>query len=141
MSIKRVEADEAAELIEKGWILVDVRSEQEFEEGHPKGALNIPWMHKTPSGMKKNEDFEKVIKRHLQVNQELVLTCRSGNRSLKAANAMSEWGYTKMVDLRGGFSGEKDKSGQVTCKGWEAHELPVEKGLGEKTYQDLKSEV
>ena len=92
MSIKRVEAKEASELVEKGWTLIDVRSELEFEEGHPKGAINIPWMHKTPGGMKKNEDFEKVIKRHVKTDQQIVLTCRSGNRSMKAAKAMSGMG-------------------------------------------------
>ncbi|HEY3253455.1 MAG TPA: rhodanese-like domain-containing protein, partial [Polyangiaceae bacterium] len=43
--IKPVTPEEAAELLSQGHVYVDVRSEPEFEAGHPAGALNVPLLN------------------------------------------------------------------------------------------------
>lgn len=139
MSIHRVIAKEASERMQQGWTLVDVRSVQEFEAGHPEGAYNVPFLHKTDQGMMPNEDFASVMEKLFSKDTALILSCRSGKRSMNAANALVELGYTNIVDLRGGFGGEKEASGAVLCQGWQGSGLPVAINAGERQYDKLKS--
>ena len=59
---------------------------------------------------------------------KLVLGCRSGVRSLKAADLLIAAGYSNLVDQRAGFDGPKDPFGQVAEPGWGRVGLPVAKG-------------
>ena len=70
-------------------IIVDVRSEQEFKEGHINGAINIP-LYKVKS------DFPKKVKNK---NEYRVLYCTSGIRSKKAQNILISMGYTNVYNL------------------------------------------
>ncbi|CDA31204.1 rhodanese domain-containing protein [Clostridium sp. CAG:492] len=70
-------------------IIVDVRSEQEFKEGHINGAINIP-LYKVKS------DFQKKVKNK---NEYIVLYCTSGIRSKKAQNILISMGYTNVYNL------------------------------------------
>jgi rhodanese-related sulfurtransferase len=54
VDIKRVSAREARALMDAGYAYVDVRSEQEFDLGHPSGAVNVPFQLLGPSGMGQN---------------------------------------------------------------------------------------
>lgn len=125
MSIQRVPPDEAAALLEQGWTYVDVRSIPEFEQGHPAGAYNVPFQHKSARGLTPNPDFLAAMKAAFPADARLVLGCRSGARSLRAAELLAKSGYTSVVDMRGGFSGERDAAGRVACEGWQARGLPV----------------
>ncbi len=126
MSVKRVEPDQAAELVGEGWRYLDVRSIPEFEQGHPQGAYNVPLMHFEPGrGMSPNGDFLRVVRANFALEDRVVIGCKSGARSLKAAETLIQTGYTNVVDMRGGFSGEGDASGQVACAGWAARGLPI----------------
>ena len=127
MAIKRVTPEEARDLVDEGWIYVDVRSIPEFEQGHPAGAYNIPWMHAEPGrGMTPNPEFADVMARAFDREDKLVLGCRSGQRSFRAAQKLQELGFEHVVDMRGGFGGEVDPQGAVQCEGWKARNLPVE---------------
>ena len=70
-------------------IIVDVRSEQEFKEGHINGAINIP-LYKVKS------DFQKKVKNK---NEYIVLYCTSGIRSKRAQNILISMGYTNVYNL------------------------------------------
>lgn len=70
-------------------IIVDVRSEQEFKEGHINGAINIP-LYKVKS------DFQKKVKNK---NEYIVLYCTSGIRSKKTQNILISMGYTNVYNL------------------------------------------
>ena len=77
----------------KGAILIDVRSNQEYREGHIKGAINIP-------------EFEiknKILKEIPKKNQLIVLYCQYGGRSRNAMQLMKKMGYTNMYNLYGGL--------------------------------------
>ncbi len=128
MEIKRVTPEEAHELLDQGWIYIDVRSIPEFEEGHPAGAYNVPLLHAAPGrGMTPNEEFMAVMERAFDKSDKLVLGCRSGQRSLRAAEQLAERGFTDLVDMRGGFAGEVDRAtGRPVCEGWKSRGLPVE---------------
>lgn len=124
MSVKRISPEEAKALVDEGWTFVDVRSVPEFELGHPAGAYNVPLMHRGPSGMTPNPDFLAVMKRRFAPDQRLVVACRSGGRSLKAAELLTANGFTQVVDQRAGWDGVRDAFGGVTEPGWERAGMP-----------------
>ena len=78
---------------EKKVQLIDVRTPEEFREGHIEGAININFFSD-----KFSSDFEKLNK-----NEPLYIYCRSGNRSAKAATKLLEMGFTNVIDLEGGY--------------------------------------
>lgn len=140
MTTKRVEPDEAARLVGEKWNYLDVRSVAEFEQGHPEGAFNIPLLDMAPGqGLKPNPDFLDVCRASFPCDAKLVVGCKSGGRSAKAAQQLEASGYTSLVDMRGGFGGEVDAAGRVTCSGWQARGLPVSAvAMPGRSYAELK---
>ena len=135
---KRVLPKEAAALLSEGWAYLDVRSIPEFDEGHPAGAANIPLMHAVNGRMSPNPDFRRVVEAAFPKDAKIVVGCKMGGRSLQAATFMESAGYTSVVDMRGGFAGERDPFGRVSCPGWAESNLPVETtSAAEKTYEAL----
>ncbi|HVR03409.1 MAG TPA: rhodanese-like domain-containing protein [Polyangia bacterium] len=135
---KRVVPKEAAALLAEGWAYLDVRSIPEFEDGHPVGAANIPLLHLHNGRMAPNPDFQRVVEASFAKDAKIVVGCKSGGRSLQAATLMESAGYTNVVDMRGGYHGERDGFGRVGVAGWAAEGLPVETAAApEKTYETL----
>ncbi|MBK8014305.1 MAG: oxidative damage protection protein [Deltaproteobacteria bacterium] len=130
MDLKRVSPVEAKKLVdEDAYTLVDVRSMAEYAAEHAAGALNIPYLHKTPQGMVPNKDFATVIRaRFPDTSSKLVVTCQMGGRSLRAVAELTNLGYDAIVDLRGGFGGERDERGVLVNPGWKDSGLPIESG-------------
>jgi rhodanese-related sulfurtransferase len=124
-NVKRVSPAEAHELCGQGYAYVDVRSEQEFQQGHPAGAYNVPLMHAGAGGMTPNPDFVAVMSANFAPDARLVLGCRSGQRSMRAAEALIAAGFSGLVEQRAGFDGPRDAFGVVTEKGWSPAGLPV----------------
>lgn len=85
--------EELKKNVMKGAILIDVRSNQEYKEGHLQGAINIP-------------DFEinNRIQREIpKKNQLIILYCQYGGRSRNTMNIMKKMGYTNVYNLYGGL--------------------------------------
>ncbi len=137
MPVKRVKPIEAAALLEEGWKYVDVRSIPEFEAGHPAGALNVPLLHLQPGGMVPNAEFQRVVEKAFAKDARLVMGCRSGSRSQRAAEMLASWGYANVVDMAGGFEGERDMLGRP-IPGWRSSGLPVELEAPGRGWEDLK---
>lgn len=126
MTVKRVSPQEADQLVrEEEYAYLDVRSIPEFEAGHPAGAYNIPIMHKTPAGMQPNPEFMAVVEAVFPRHAKLVIGCRSGNRSLRAAQILLEAGFETVVDQRAGLAGARDAFGQLREIGWEGAGLDM----------------
>jgi rhodanese-related sulfurtransferase len=71
---------------------------------------------------------------------KLVLGCKGGNRSLRAANVLVQQGYSNVIDQRAGFDAARDPFGGVTEQGWKGAGLPIESGAGgDHSYESLKS--
>ena len=140
MPVKRVTPAEAKELVDQGWKFVDVRSIPEFEAGHPAGAYNVPLMHFLPGrGMTPNAEFAAVIEKTFPKDDKLVFGCKSGGRSLRAAEMLAGAGYTNVVDMRGGFEGERDMMGAAVVPGWKEAGLPVATAAtAGRTFAELK---
>jgi len=143
MSYKEVIPAEAQQLLQsgEGYTYVDVRSIPEYENGHPAGAVNIPFLHRQASGMAPNPDFLKVVESCFARGARLLLGCQSGARSARAAEALIAAGFTQVANVRGGFGGVRDQLGRVVEKGWFELGLPVEYGSAEgKGYSSLAAE-
>lgn len=79
-------ASDLAEVISKGAFLVDVRSTGEFQSGSVKGAVNIP-LDIIPQQIDK-----------FKGKQNIVVFCRSGNRSEQAKRILNSKGFTNVVN-------------------------------------------
>jgi rhodanese-related sulfurtransferase len=137
---KRILPKEAAALLlnGEGWVYLDVRSIPEFEQGHPAGASNVPLLHAQNGRMTPNPDFQRVVEASFAKDAKIVVGCKAGGRSLQAATLMEAAGYTSVVDMRGGFHGERDSFGRASVPGWVADGLPVETtATPDKTYDAL----
>ena len=73
--------------------LIDVRTPEEFEAGHIRGAENIDFL---------GDDFLTAFNK-LDKERPIYIYCRSGNRSAKAAAKLSEIGFKEIIDLKGGY--------------------------------------
>ncbi len=136
--IRNVTPEEAAELLEAGYAYLDVRSEPEFEQGHVPGAFNVPLMHLGPGGMTPNGEFMQVVGSAFGKEEKLVVGCRSGGRSRRAAELMAAAGFSELADLAAGWEGARDPFGRVT-PGWSKKDLPVETGKpAGQSYTDVK---
>ncbi len=79
----------------KGMMLLDVRTDKEYEAGHIPGAVHVPLA----------EIGDKVKK--LKKDKELVVYCQSGNRSIWAIKRLMGMGYKNLYNLKGGYSAWK----------------------------------
>ena len=137
--VKRVTPGEADALMKEGWIYLDVRSIPEFEGGHPTGAVNVPLLHNAGGRMAPNPAFQSVVEGNFAKDAKIVVGCKAGPRSMQAAALLDAAGYTNLVEVRGGFHGERDNFGRVAVAGWLESGLPVEQTAPpEKTYAELE---
>jgi rhodanese-related sulfurtransferase len=83
-------------------MIVDVRETWEFKQGHARGARNIPL---SQLGKRLSE---------IPVERDILLICRSGNRSLQAAKFLQQQDVERVMNVSGGMLS------------WEMHRLPVE---------------
>ena len=124
---------EAWDKLEAGAILVDVRTEGEWAHiGIPdtKATDNDPlFIQWTFPGGVPNPDFLNDLNQQAPEdrNTELVFLCRSGQRSIAAAIAATQAGFTSYNVLEG-FEGEPDRNGERTVNGWKNRGLPTNLG-------------
>lgn len=124
-AITRVSPEQALQhMRDDGYAYLDVRSEQEFSLGHPEGAYNIALKHMGAQGMVDNPDFLAIAQSAFAKDAKLVVGCRSGRRSMQAAQLLIDAGFTQVIEQRAGFEGPKDAFGSTQEKGWQACGLP-----------------
>lgn len=90
---RQIDMEEAISIMaaEDNYILLDVRTEAEYDAGHIPGAICIP-----------NETIEKTPPEALPDKDQLILVyCRSGNRSKQAARKLADMGYTNIAEFGG----------------------------------------
>ncbi|KAK6939284.1 Rhodanese-like domain [Dillenia turbinata] len=96
---RSVPVSEAHELVQQGHSYLDVRTLEEFNAGHPTGAINIPYMLQTESGMSPNPKFVEQVSTQFEKNDKI--GCRSGRRSLMAAADLLSAGFEEVTDVAG----------------------------------------
>jgi rhodanese-related sulfurtransferase len=125
--MKEVTPQQAYDLMtsDPGYIYLDVRSVPEFEAGHAVRAINIPLMHFTPGqGMSPNDDFVRVVEANLPKDAHIVVGCKTGGRSARACDIMTQLGYSDVANVVGGFVAQSDNTGRVVQPGWSMLNLP-----------------
>jgi rhodanese-related sulfurtransferase len=123
---KTVLPAEAKSLMDdEGHVYIDVRSVPEFEGGHPAGAYNLPLMHLTAAGMQPNADFVSAAEARFPKDQKIIVGCKSGGRSARAAAALASAGFLHVVDQTAGVEGKRDAFGGFVVKGWAPAGLPM----------------
>jgi rhodanese-related sulfurtransferase len=137
-AFKTVGPEEAHELLSEGHVYVDVRSEPEFEAGHPAGALNVPLLNAGPVGLVENPEFLAVMERAFGKDEALVIGCKAGGRSKRALEILGKAGFSRLSDQFAGFDGTKDAFGR-SVPGWSQSALPVAQGKPQgQAYDDVK---
>ncbi|MGM9974252.1 MAG: rhodanese-like domain-containing protein [Clostridiaceae bacterium] len=92
-SFMTISSEEAKRIMEneENYIILDVRTEEEYKKGHIPEAINIP-----------NEEISIETTNNLTDKDQLILVyCRSGNRSKEASKKLVELGYTNVYDFGG----------------------------------------
>jgi rhodanese-related sulfurtransferase len=138
--IERISPKEAAEKVAEGWTYVDVRTAEEFGEGHPAGAVNVPIRHAGSGGMAPNPDFVRVMSAAFPKDAKIICGCKAGGRSLRAAQMLAGEGFTNVLDQRAGWDGARTPFGQLAEPGWSRAGLPTEQGQPSgRSWEDMKS--
>ena len=104
LGYKQIPMAEAIEIMdsEEGYVILDVRTAEEFQEKHIPGAINVP-----------NEEIGTDSIEELPDKEQLILVyCRSGNRSKQASEKLVDLGYTNIVE----FGGINDWTGETVSE-------------------------
>ena len=143
--LSAIEANDIVTSNAKSTLFLDIRTRAEINFlGMPSNAdANIPYF--TPDSWDSFDSKKKVFKlapnsnfltavedrlkaKGLSKNDTVVLMCRSGSRSAKAANLMKKAGYKKVYTVIDGYEGDKSKTGETkgqrVVNGWKNSNLP-----------------
>ncbi|MCB9390351.1 MAG: rhodanese-like domain-containing protein [Acidimicrobiia bacterium] len=88
--IPEITIDDVDGLLAEGYLLLDVREDDEWAAGHAEVAISIP--------------LSELVERRdeLDTSAQILVTCKAGGRSLKATEALRSWGYDA-TNLAGGM--------------------------------------
>lgn len=140
-NIPRVSPEEAKKLMDEGYTYLDVRTVAEYEAGHPVGAHNVPVMLHGLRGMAPNPEFLEVVEAAYPKDAKLVLGCKAGGRSLRAAEMLAAVGYTNIIDQRAGFDGPRNQFGALVEPGWQVVGLPVATETPGASYAEIRKKA
>lgn len=115
MTYSEITPQEAFEKTKEGYVYLDVRTVEEFQEGHAKGAVNIPIFVQSAGGRALNPKFMEEVKAKFPPSTKLVIGCRSGGRSAKACELLGQVGYKTLCNIDGGFVGNENQPGWQVC--------------------------
>ena len=93
MEEQDITLDELKQFQNEGAIVIDVRSPQEYREGHIDGAISIP----------EYEIKKKIENILLDKDKNIVVYCSSGGRSKKAQKTLNKLGYQNVYNLYEGY--------------------------------------
>ncbi|KAG6603904.1 Thiosulfate sulfurtransferase 18, partial [Cucurbita argyrosperma subsp. sororia] len=113
--IVTVDVKTAKNLLHSGYAFLDVRTVEEFKEGHvaTEKIVNIPYQFNSPDGRVKNDRFLEEVSAVFKKDDYFIVGCGGGGRSLVAAGELVNIGFKNVKDMGGGF------------QAWVANGLPV----------------
>lgn len=115
MPITHLSVTDAHAAQARGIVYIDVRSTQEFALGHPAGAINVPLTEpdEDTGQTLPNPDFVRVMTTNFAADAPLLIGCQTGGRSVRASQMLDAFGFSNLINVKGGFVG------------WTTCELPV----------------
>lgn len=102
-SVREIDVAEARRRTADGAVLIDVREDREWEEGHARGAIH----------MGKGVIERDIEQRIPDPNTELILYCGGGYRSALAAKSLGEMGYGNVASMTGGWRAWQAEGGEI----------------------------
>lgn len=113
----RISPEEAfAKMQDEGFTYVDVRTADEFVDGHPRGAVNVPV----------GDGFVDAMRARFASDTPLIVGCKAGGRSARAQSALLGAGFTRVLDQGAGWDGTRGAFGEIREPGWSRVGLPCE---------------
>lgn len=108
-------------------VLIDVRTKVEHDfVGRPLNAVHVPWKE-APEWQLNSGFIDQVRQVVNNTASPVLLLCRSGARSLAAAEALQQAGFTHLVNILDGFEGGlDDNKHRGNLSGWRYAQLPWE---------------
>lgn len=107
-------AEAFAKMNDEGFTYVDVRTPEEFEAGHPRGARNVPL----------GDTFVIDMAKAFARDAKIIVGCKAGGRSARAAHELAAAGFTNVLDQRAGWDGTRGTFGEIVEPGWSRCGLP-----------------
>ena len=90
---KDIDIEKLEELKKQGAVVIDVRSSQEFKEGHIEGAISIP-----------EYEIKNRMKKELpNLDQIIIVYCGTGHRSKRSQKLLEKMGYSQVYNLVNGW--------------------------------------
>lgn len=96
--VREISVTEAIERAKTSAVLVDVREDNEWDEGHVKGAIHLA------RGIIERD----IVARYPDKHAELILYCGGGSRSALAADMLQKMGYNNVYSMAGGWRALKE---------------------------------
>jgi rhodanese-related sulfurtransferase len=94
--VQHVDANSATKLIDKGGVtIIDVRTKDEYSEGHLKEAVNIDILE---------PNFEERLGK-LDKTKPVLIHCQAGGRSTRSLKTFEKLGFSQIIHLDGGYGG------------------------------------
>ena len=121
MNIQQIDPKQACEILknEPGIVYIDVRTEDEFENGHVPKAINIPVVvpNMQLGRMVPNPRFVSVVELHVPKDTRVIVGCQAGLRSQYAAELLTGSGYQRVCNMQGGIRWREGSDGSNRCAG------------------------
>jgi rhodanese-related sulfurtransferase len=131
MPVKQIDPSQTHNILQQdpSAVYLDVRTPEEFANGHVPGAANIPVMLPDPATrrMAPNPGFIDAVLSKYAKEIKIICGCQMGGRSQFAAELLTQSGFTDVSNMQGGFGGARDPMGRVVAPGWVQSNLPVER--------------
>ncbi|MGI8617938.1 MAG: rhodanese-like domain-containing protein [Gemmatimonadaceae bacterium] len=102
-AVREVDVEEARRRVSQGAVLIDVREDGEWEEGHARGAVHLG----------KGVIERDIEKRFPDPGAETILYCGGGYRSALAARSLGEMGYRNVLSMGGGWRAWQEAGGEI----------------------------
>ncbi|XP_072148315.1 thiosulfate sulfurtransferase 16, chloroplastic [Setaria viridis] len=102
--VAAVDVAAAGDLVRSGGHrYLDVRTEEEFRNGHVEDSLNVPYLFFTSQGKEKNPKFIEQVAAHFDKQDSIVVGCKSGVRSELACFDLMAAGFENVKNIEGGY--------------------------------------
>ena len=135
--VREISSQQAWEVLQENphAALLDVRTKMEYEYvGHPPHAIHIAWVDLPDWNVDPNfaSRVQDILVARLPSGQApealpILAFCRSGKRSLAAAEELIRQGFTNVYNIEHGFEGDRDNENhRSTVNGWRYENLPWE---------------
>ena len=113
-----IDSKTAYEMQQKGTLLIDVRTKEEFNHLRAEKAINIPVFYAEKGTRVFNKNFAQEVYNTVNgdLNKKVILICRSGSRTKLASNFLAYQGFKNVYNIKNGFAYD-----------WTKVNLPTEK--------------